>query len=136
MSRILGIDLGAVRVGLAVSDKSRTLASAYGFIQFRGHKDLLEKLSQIAEKEDVGEFVVGLPLNMDGSKGIQAGKAERIAELLRNETGLPVNFIDERLTTVEAARQIHASGRKVKKGRIDEVAATIILQAYLDGKKG
>jgi putative Holliday junction resolvase len=136
MSRILGIDLGAVRVGLAVSDKSRTLASAYGFIQFRGHKDLLEKLSQIAEKEDVGEFVVGLPLNMDGSKGIQAGKAERIAEILRNETGLPVSFIDERLTTVEAARQIHASGHKVKKGRIDEVAATIILQAYLDGKKG
>lgn len=135
MSRVLGIDMGDARIGLAISDQSRTLASGYGFMEFKGKKDLVEKLLQIGEKEGVGEFVIGLPLNMNGSKGFQAAKAQKLAEMLRAKSSHPVNLIDERLTTVEAARQIHASGRKVKKGRIDEVAATIILQAFLDGKK-
>jgi putative Holliday junction resolvase len=135
MSRVLGIDLGASRVGLAVSDQSRTLASGYGFIQFKGYKDLIAMLLQIAEKERIGEFVVGLPLNMNGSRGIQAAKTEKLVSLLKEQTTIPVSVLDERLTTVEAARQIHASGQKVKKGRIDEVAATIIVQAFIDGKK-
>lgn len=135
MSRVLGIDMGDARIGLAISDQSRTLASGYGFIQFKGYKDLVEKLYLIAEKEGVSEFVLGLPLNMNGTKGFQAAKAEKLAGMLEEQGKHQVNLIDERLTTVEAARQIHASGRKVKKGRIDEVAATIILQAFLDGKK-
>jgi len=135
MSRVLGLDMGAARIGLAVSDQSRTLASGYGFIEFKGYKDFIEKITQIAAKEEIKEFVIGLPLNMSGTKGFQADKAERIAEMIRTEIKCPVNLMDERLTTVEAARQIHASGHKVKKGRIDEVAATIILQAFLDGKK-
>ena len=135
MSRVLGIDKGDVRVGLAVSDGSRSLASGYGFIQFKGYDDLVDNLLSIAEKEGIDEFVIGLPLNMNGSKGFQAAKSERLAEALRNKTKYPVHLFDERLSTVEATRQIHASGKKVRKGRIDEVAATIILQAFLDGKK-
>jgi putative Holliday junction resolvase len=131
----MGIDMGDVRIGLAISDQSRTLASGYGYLKFKGYKDLVEKLYLIAEKESVSEFVLGLPLNMDGSKGFQAAKAEKLAGMLQERGKHPVNLIDERLTTVEAARQIHASGGKVKKGRVDEVAATIILQAFLDGKK-
>ena len=132
----MGIDKGDARIGIAISDQSRTLASGYGFIEFKGYNDLIDKLLEIADKEQVREFVIGLPLNMNGSKGPQAAKAEKLAVLLKEKTEHPVNLFDERLTTVEAARQIHASGRKVKKGRIDEVAATIILQAFLDGKKG
>jgi putative Holliday junction resolvase len=135
MSRVLGIDKGDARIGLAVSDESRTLASGYGFIQFKSYDELVDNILSIAEKEGIDEFVIGLPINMNGSKGFQAAKSERLAEALRGKTKYPVNLYDERLSTVEAARQIHASGKKVRKGRIDEVAATIILQAFLDGKK-
>jgi len=135
MSRALAIDFGDIRVGLAISDQSQTLASGYGYIKFKGYNDLVEKLLEICEKEGVGEIAVGQPLNMDGSRGPSAAKAEKLAELLKSKITYPVNLVDERLTTVEAGRQIHASGKKIRKGRIDEVAATIILQAFLDGKK-
>ena len=135
MSRVLGVDIGAARVGLAISDPSGTLAGGHGFIEFRSYKELVDRLMKIAGDENVAEYVIGLPLNMRGDRGPQAAKAEKLAEMLRATDDRPVHLIDERLTTVEAARQIHASGRKVRKGRIDEVAATIILQAYLDGKK-
>ncbi|MCP4583322.1 MAG: Holliday junction resolvase RuvX [candidate division Zixibacteria bacterium] len=135
MSRVLAVDRGDARVGLAISDESRTLASGYGFVRFKGYNDLIENLLSIAEKESVDEFVIGLPLNMNGSSGLQATKSVKLADMLKDKTKYPVNLVDERLTTVEAARQIHASGKKVRKGRIDEVAATIILQAFLDGKK-
>lgn len=135
MSRVLGIDMGDVRVGLAISDPSRILASGYGHITSKNHGHLVEQLLAISQQEDISEIVIGLPLNMDGSKGKRAEQAEKLAQLLRSKSGCTVNLVDERLTTVEAARQIHASGKKVRKGRIDEVAATIILQAFLDGRK-
>ncbi len=135
MSRALAIDFGDTRVGLAISDQSQTLASGYGYIKFKGYNDLVEKLLEICEKEGVGEIAVGQPLNMDGSRGPATAKAEKLVELLKSKINYPVNLVDERLTTVEAGKQIHASGKKIRKGRIDEVAATIILQAFLDGKK-
>ncbi len=135
MSRVIGIDIGAARVGIAISDQGRSLASGYGFLNFTSYKDLVEQLIQIAKKEGAGEFVIGLPLNMNGSRGFMTNKAEKLSDMLKEQTKYPINLLDERLTTVEAARQIHASGKKVRKGRIDEVAATIILQAFLDGKK-
>lgn len=141
MSKVLAVDLGDVRIGLAISDQSQTLASGYGYLQFKGYDDLVEKLLGIAEDKGVTEFVIGLPLNMDGSRGVQAGKAEKLAGLLRSKTQHPVNLVDERLSTVEAAKQLRASGKKVRsilarrKQKLDEVAATIILQVFLDGKK-
>lgn len=135
MSRIMALDLGDVRVGIAISDESRYLASGYGFVEFRGYEDLVHKLIAIARKEEVAEFLVGLPLNMNGSKGPQAAKVEKIAALLKQKSGLAVNFIDERLSTVEASRLLHAGGKKAKKGLVDMASATVILQAYLDGQK-
>jgi putative Holliday junction resolvase len=135
MSRILGIDPGDARFGLAVSDNSHTLASGYGFVLFKSYEDLVKKITEICTKESIEEIVIGLPLNMNGSRGKAAARSEKLAEILKAKTEYRVNLHDERLTTVEAARQIHASGKKVKKGKIDEVSATIILQAYLDGNK-
>lgn len=132
----MALDLGDVRVGIAISDESRYLASGHGFIEFRGYEDLIQKLIAIARKEDVAEFLVGLPLNMNGTKGPQAAKVEKIAALLKQKSGLTVNFIDERLSTVEASRLLHAGGKKAKKGLVDMASATVILQAYLDGQKG
>jgi putative Holliday junction resolvase len=132
----MALDLGDVRVGIAISDESRYLASGYGFVEFRGYDDLIQKLIAIARKEDVAEFLVGLPLNMNGSKGPQTAKVEKIAALLKQKSGLTVNFIDERLSTVEASRLLHAGGKKAKKGLVDMASATVILQAYLDGQKG
>ncbi len=136
MSRIMALDLGDVRVGIAISDESRYLASGHGFVEFRGYEELIQKLITIARKEDVAEFLVGLPLNMNGTKGPQAAKVEKIAALLKQKSGLAVNFIDERLSTVEASRLLHAGGKKAKKGLVDMASATVILQAYLDGQKG
>ncbi|NLI15055.1 MAG: Holliday junction resolvase RuvX [candidate division Zixibacteria bacterium] len=135
MGRIMGLDLGDVRVGIAISDESRFLASGYGFVEYRGYNDLIKKIINIARKEEVDKIVVGLPLNMDGSKGPQAAKAEKIALLLKQKSGLAANLIDERLSTVEASRQLHAGGKKAQKGLVDMVSATVILQAFLDGQK-
>jgi putative holliday junction resolvase len=135
MSRVMGIDMGDVRVGLAISDESRYLASGHSFIEYRGYEELMQKIISIARKEEIAEFVVGLPLNMNGSKGPQAAKVEKIANLLKQKSGLPVNLIDERLSTVEASRLLHAGGKKAKKGLVDTASATVILQAYLDGQK-
>jgi putative Holliday junction resolvase len=135
MGRIMGIDLGAARVGIAFSDESETLASGYGFIPFKGYEDLVGKLIDIAQKEQAIAFVVGLPLNMDGSAGTQAAKANKLANILRTRSGLPVKLEDERLSTVEAIDQLHASGKRASKGKVDIVAATVILQAFLDEQK-
>ncbi|MCD6163667.1 MAG: Holliday junction resolvase RuvX [candidate division Zixibacteria bacterium] len=135
MSRVLAIDYGDARVGIAVSDQSRFLASGYGYIKFTGYNDLVEKLLAIGEKEEIKEFVIGLPLNMDGSRGAMAKKTEKLAGMLESKTEYPVNLVDETLSSWEAAKQIHASGKKARKGKIDEVAAAIILQAFLDGNK-
>jgi putative Holliday junction resolvase len=131
----MGIDMGDVRVGLAISDESRYLASGHGFIEYRGYQELIQKLISIARQEEVAEFVMGLPLNMNGSRGPQAEKVEKLAVLLKQKSGLPVNLIDERLSTVEASRLLHAGGKKATKGLVDTASATVILQAFLDGQK-
>lgn len=134
--KVVGVDLGAARVGLAVSDETRAFAFARTFIEFGGYKKLVTDLIAIARKEAASEFVIGLPLNMDGSHGPQAAKAEKLAQLLKIESGLKVYLFDERLSTVEASRLIHESGRRIRdKGVVDSAAARVILQAYLDGQK-
>jgi len=135
MSKILAIDLGEARVGMALSDESQTLASGYGFVEFEGYQKLIERLSHISQSENLVLIAIGHPINLDGSSSKSAKKAEKFAATLKDAIDIEVKLVDERLTTVEASRQIHASGKKVKKGRVDEVAATIILQALLDARK-
>lgn len=134
MKKILGVDLGTVRTGLAVSDLSGLLASPVGTLTQRDLDRLSEQVAQTAREQEAGKIVVGHPRNMDGTRGESARRAEEFAEKLRTLTGLPVSLWDERMTTVSAIgilNQTNTRGKK-RKAVVDTVAATIILQDYLD----
>ena len=132
--RILAVDLGLVRTGLAVSDPTGFLASPVETITERSAEKLLEKVAQAAQKQGAGEIIVGHPRNMDGSRGESAQRAEAFAEALAARTGKPVKLWDERMTTVSAIGYLNETDTRGKKRKavVDTVAATIILQDYLD----
>ena len=138
--RAMGIDLGEARIGIALSDDLGLFAHPRETIRVpptksrASEKVVLDKVVELVHTAKVGVIALGLPRNMDGSEGPAAAKARAFAELLRTQTGCEVKMIDERLTTVAAQKALHASGRNVKRGRavIDQVAAQMILQTYLD----
>ncbi len=139
----MGVDLGEARVGIAVADRLGMLAHPRETIRrvvakgaAAADKAVLARISEIARAENVRVIVLGLPRNMDGTEGPAAAKARAFAEGLRTATSCEVRLLDERLTTVAAQKALHASGRNVKQGRavIDQVAAQMILQTYLDGE--
>jgi putative holliday junction resolvase len=137
---VLGIDAGERRVGLALSDESRLLASPSIVLdRRRGLASVLEAIASLATRESVRQVVVGLPLNADGSTGLQAQRAERFAGLVERATGLPVQLWDERLSTHEAEAVLRAQGRNTRRararGQIDAIAAAVILQDYLDASR-
>jgi putative Holliday junction resolvase len=129
--RVLGVDTGGRRVGLARSDALRITARAAGAVDADG---AVETIAGLIEPEEIEAVVVGLPLNMDGTKGESALRAEAFARTLAERTGLPVALWDERLTTRQADRAMIAAdlSRKKRKKRIDGQAAQIILQSWLD----
>ena len=131
--RILSVDYGEARTGIALSDYTRTIASPFAVLRERGVSALIDKIAQIAGENQVTEIVVGYPLNMDGTVGEKSAKCERLAERLREKTALPVALWDERLTTVEAYEILDGNKRKGKKkyARIDAVAAAVILEGYM-----
>jgi putative Holliday junction resolvase len=135
--RVLGIDHGEVRIGLALSDPTRTLATPLCTYE-RRRKRLqdLRELTRRAHAEGAGEFVIGIPLEMSGVRGKKANEVQQFAMALRQESGLAVHEWDERLTTVQALASLHAAG--AKRGRkaelVDSVAAAIILQSWLDAQ--
>ena len=131
--RWLGIDYGDKRIGLAVSDETGTFASPYRTLSV--DQNLVLELQQIWERERISGIVLGLPKNMDGTLGQAAAKAQAFGKKLA--VALPaakIVFWDERLTTIEAQRALHAAGKNVKQSKkiIDQVAAQILLQSYLD----
>jgi len=131
--RWLGIDYGDKRTGLAISDETETFASPYRTLSV--DQNLLPELQQISERKQIGGIVLGLPKNMDGTLGPAAAKAQAFGKKLA--VALPsakIVFWDERLTTIEAQRALHAAGKNVKQSKkiIDQVAAQILLQSYLD----
>ena len=129
--RVLGLDVGDRRVGLALSDPTGFLASPFGFVD-RGPSDLAD-IAGIAEENEVAEIVVGLPLSMSGDSGAQAGKVRGFIRELRSHTDLPIKTVDERLSTVQAEGMLRQSGRRQRdRGQLDAAAAAVILQAYLD----
>ncbi len=140
--RAMGIDLGEARVGIALSDGLGMFAHPRETIRVppgkgqKADKAVLARVAEIARSEKVAVIVLGLPRNMDGSEGPAAAKARTFADGLRAGTGCEVRLVDERLTTVAAQKALHASGRNVKQGRavIDQVAAQMILQTYLDSE--
>lgn len=130
--RVLGLDVGDRRVGLALSDPTGFLASPFRFVD-RGPSDLTDILNIAAENE-VAEIVVGLPLSMSGDSGAQVGKVRGFIRDLRSQTDLPIKTVDERLSTVQAQGMLRQSGRRRQRdrGQLDAAAAAVILQAYLD----
>jgi putative Holliday junction resolvase len=132
--RILGLDLGSKRIGVALSDPDGTIASPLTTLERQGGQRDLAALAELARLHEVGAIVVGLPLHMDGRRGPEAEAARAFARRLAAATGLPVETLDERLTTVEAERALRESGRKGKERRavIDSVAAAILLRTWLE----
>ena len=135
--RILGIDYGDARTGLSISDPSGFLAGSPSVIREWNYDKLVEKLLAFIRENRIEEIVLGHPKNMDGTICERAKKCEALADTLRAQTGLPVVLWDERRTTVAAHDILHRSGKKEKKHRenVDAVAATLILQGYLDYKR-
>lgn len=135
--RILSVDLGQVRTGVAVSDLGEVLASPVCTIEERNQEVLLEKIHQICIDKKVSKIVLGLPKNMDGTEGESAQKARAFGRHLKEKTKLPVIMLDERGTTITAHNYLNITdtrGRK-RKNIIDTVAAVVILQNYLDSNK-
>ncbi len=135
--RILAVDPGSKRVGLALSDPSATIAQALTTISAEPAGTLASRIAQIALSHDAARIVVGLPKRLDGSRGPEARSAQVLADSVRKESGLPVELVDERLTTVAAERSLIAGGVRRDKRRlsVDRVAATLMLQAHLDRRR-
>lgn len=133
MTRILGIDVGEARIGLALSDDLRMLAHPLETVHVKEGKPI-HHVAEVIKREKIATVIVGLPRNMNGTYGPAADKVKEFAKKLQNLAPCTVKFWDERLTTVAAQRSLHEAGRDVKKSRavIDQVAAQIILQGYLD----
>jgi len=132
--RLLGIDYGRARIGLAVSDPDRKIAFPLTTYQRQNAERDRDYLRSVIEEEAIAGIVVGLPLNADGSEGPSAAEARRFGAWVAEATGLPVVFSDERFTTVEAESALWSAGltHRRRKERRDRVAAQILLQTYLD----
>ena len=135
--RILAIDYGDARIGLALSDESETLASPIGTYQSQSMRKDIDYIAGVAKEKGAGRIVVGLPVNMDGSMGERACKTQSFGSVLERVSGLKVEYKDERLTTVSAEKTLIACNmrREKRKQVIDTLSAQIILQSYLDAQK-
>jgi putative Holliday junction resolvase len=131
------LDLGSARIGVAISDADRRVAVPHGTVRAGAPNDV-RAIAAIVRDNDVVEVVVGHPLGLSGRAGEAAHHAERFADVLRELLGLPVYLQDERLSTLEADRALAAAGRSSRDRRavVDESAATLILQGYLDRTAG
>lgn len=134
----MGIDHGEKRVGVALSDEDSLIAQPHDTLARRDPSALLTAIAALARDHDVGEIVVGLPLGLDGREGASARRARRFSERLGELTGLPIVLWDERMTTVAAQRALGEAGVRAReqKTMIDRVAAALMLQSYLDAKRG
>lgn len=131
----MAIDWGERRVGIAMSDESRTIASPHSVLK-RSHslrKDM-EKISSLIEESDVGMVVVGIPMEMNGTLGLAAEMILKVVKKFQDELGVPVETWDERLSTAEALKVLVAGdvSRRKRKGVVDRVAAALFLQTFLD----
>jgi putative Holliday junction resolvase len=131
--RVVGLDLGVRRIGVAVSDSGGSVATPHAVLERSGN-DVADRATIAAVVRDLGaaKVVVGLPLSLDGSRGPAAVQAVDEAGALEQSIGIPVELHDERLTTVEASRAPRGKGRRRTRQVVDDAAATLILQSWLD----
>jgi putative Holliday junction resolvase len=134
--RILAIDYGSKRIGLALSDPTGTLARPLPFLPAKADAPLARELAALAKKEEAHLILLGLPRHMNGSLGEAAAQVQAFAALLGQATPVPIQLIDERLSTVQAGRQLQEAGKNARqqRGKIDSEAAAVLLQGYLDSR--
>lgn len=134
MKRILGIDYGDVRVGLSLSDLTQTIAKPFTTINYKNLDDLLVQLKDIIINNEVDKLVVGVPYNMKGEDTKQTLKVKVFVSFLEKNLSNSISLIDERLSSIEAEKTMHKMNIKTghNKDKIDKIAASVILQEYLD----
>lgn len=132
--RYLALDHGAVRIGVALSDELKMIATPREFIPAEPFAEFVEKLKTLVREQEVELVLVGLPRNMDGSYGDAATKVRGFIVALKDVLLIPIRTWDERLTTVSAARQLRSGGTKAKdqRSKVDSASAAVLLQSYLD----
>ena len=135
--KIMGIDYGDARTGVAISDLLCSIVGTTAVVPSRNKEKAIADIVRMAKENEVGEIVVGLPKNMDGTEGVRAQLCREFAQLLQEATGLPVAMWDERRTTVEAHNILstHNYHGKKRKETVDAVAASLILEGYLAFRK-
>ena len=133
--RILALDHGTRRVGVAVSDELQLIAQPLEYIPPEPFADFLQRLKEILREKEISLIVIGMPRNMDGSYGPAALKVQEFVAALKDAVTVPIKTWDERLTTVQAQKFLIAGGvrRKQRKEKVDQTAAAILLQSYLEG---
>tara|TARA_B100000676_G_scaffold161889_1_gene159278 strand:- start:408 stop:824 length:417 start_codon:yes stop_codon:yes gene_type:complete len=134
LNRVLAIDFGEVRVGLALSDLTCTIAKPYKTINYNDIDHLLIQLSDIIKENDVNQLVVGIPYNMKGEDTKQTKIVKDFVSIIKEKLDYDIDLVDERLTSMEAEKLMHQMDIKVghNKDKVDKIAASIILQEYLE----
>ncbi len=137
MFRIMALDIGDVRIGIALSDLLQTIASPFESYRRKGFVKDIEYILNLAKEKEVGQIVSGLPLSMDGSENAQSAKVREFAEALAARTEIPISFVDERFTTVSAERLLVSAdvSREGRKKVVDKIAAAIILDNFMSRNK-
>lgn len=135
--RVMAVDYGDARTGVAISDATGMLAGFTTVIHSRQEERVLEELDRLIRGHGVDELIMGFPRNMDGTEGPRAELCRTFAARLEEKTGMEVHLWDERRTTIEAHQILHAGGKRMKDHRktVDAVAATLILEGYLTRKR-
>jgi len=134
LKRIIGIDYGEVRVGISLSDLTQTIAKPFRTISYKNLDDLLTQLKEIIIANEVDKLVVGVPYNMKGEDTKQTLKVKEFISFLESNLSYDIELIDERLSSIEAEKTMHKMNIKTghNKSDIDKIAASVILQEYLD----
>jgi putative Holliday junction resolvase len=137
LPRALAIDFGEKRVGLAVSDSLGIAATPIGVLEGLSQDQVTDRIAALARDRGIGVLVVGLPVNMDGTEHRTASHVRARAEAASRRAGLPVEYVDERLTTVQAERHLREAGfaRRGRRERVDRVAAALLLQTWLASRR-
>lgn len=131
MSRILGIDYGDVRIGLAISDESQIIAKPFKTLENKGKKFVLKEIKNICEENSIEKIIIGKPIMLSGEEGIQVEKVNRFIDFLKSNINVKIELEDERLTTVEAEKLLDQEDISSRIDK-DQISAYYILKAYLD----
>lgn len=133
--RLFGLDIGEKRIGVAVSDPDLRVATPLEVIDAEETFRVGSRLTALVQEYEVGGMVVGLPRSLDGSEGPQAARVRALGRKIEQRSGLSIRYVDERMSSVEARRRMTEMGlsSRQQRGRVDMIAAAVILQAYLDG---